>query len=249
MPSPYATMSSIDRPTLSVCVNAAAAPESACESPTESAGATVARNSRPACRRALTRLYSCTWYLSPPSRNDAPSMNSVLVTMAPAIDAFTSMYCPARKAVERDDQLRQVAQRGVQQPADRVAGLGGHRFGRVAEQRGQRHDRQHRQHEQQRVRVVRECSRREHRRHEDQQPQQLVVPNLCEEQSHLDCLSSARGLPSRPAIVGQKSHARAAVTALRQRVTTCRQRRTGTRSLRQPTVTMRGHGFADGRPG
>ena len=26
-------------------------------------------------------------------------MNSVLVTMAPAMDAFTSMYCPARKAV------------------------------------------------------------------------------------------------------------------------------------------------------
>jgi len=25
-------------------------------------------------------------------------MNSVLVTMAPAMDAFTSMYCPARKA-------------------------------------------------------------------------------------------------------------------------------------------------------
>ena len=26
-------------------------------------------------------------------------MNSVLVTIAPAIDAFTSMYCPARRAV------------------------------------------------------------------------------------------------------------------------------------------------------
>ena len=26
-------------------------------------------------------------------------MNSVLVTIAPATDAFTSMYCPARKAV------------------------------------------------------------------------------------------------------------------------------------------------------
>ena len=30
---------------------------------------------------------------------DAPSMNSVLVTMAPAMEAFTSMYCPARTAV------------------------------------------------------------------------------------------------------------------------------------------------------
>jgi len=44
-------------------------------------------------------LYSCTWCLSPPSRNDAPNMNRVLVTIAPAIDAFTSMYSPARKAV------------------------------------------------------------------------------------------------------------------------------------------------------
>ena len=61
--------------------------------------ATVARKSRPACRRALTRLYSWMWYLSPPSRNDAPSMNSVLVTIAPAMDAFTSTYSPARRAV------------------------------------------------------------------------------------------------------------------------------------------------------
>ena len=48
--------------------------------------------------RALTRLYSCTWCFNPPSRNDAPSMNSVLVTMAPASDAFTSAYCPAFSA-------------------------------------------------------------------------------------------------------------------------------------------------------
>ena len=59
----------------------------------------MARKSRPACRRALARLYSCTWCLSPPSRNDAPNMNNVLVTIAPAMDAFTSVYCPARNAV------------------------------------------------------------------------------------------------------------------------------------------------------
>ena len=61
--------------------------------------AIVARKSRLACSRALARLYSCTWCLSPPSRNDMPSMNSVLVTIAPAIDAFTSVYCPACSAV------------------------------------------------------------------------------------------------------------------------------------------------------
>jgi hypothetical protein len=61
--------------------------------------AIVARNNRAAWRRALTRLKSWMWYLRPPSRKDAPSRNSVLVTTAPAIDAFTSMYCPALKAV------------------------------------------------------------------------------------------------------------------------------------------------------
>ena len=157
-------MSSTDRPTLSFCVNAAPAPESACETAEGTSSAIVARKSRPACMRALTRLYSWTWYLSPPSRNDAPSMNSELVTIAPAMDAFTSMYCPARSAVERDDQFRQVSQRGVEQPADRVARLGGHGFGGVTQQRRQRHDRQHGQHEMQRVRFGLELLRREHQR-------------------------------------------------------------------------------------
>src|SRR5436190_1958636 len=52
-----------------------------------------------ACRRALPRSYSCTWCFSPPSRNDMPSMNNVLVTIAPAIDAFTRVYCPACSVV------------------------------------------------------------------------------------------------------------------------------------------------------
>src|SRR4029077_13214046 len=60
----------------------------------------VATNSRPAWRRALLRLYSCTWCLRPPTRNDAPSMNSVLVTIAPAMEALTSTYCPARNAAK-----------------------------------------------------------------------------------------------------------------------------------------------------
>ena len=91
-------MSSTARPTLSFWVNAAAAAESACATADGISSATVARKSRPACMRALTRLYSCTWCLSPPSRNDAPSMNSVLVTIAPAMDAFTSMYSPGAQA-------------------------------------------------------------------------------------------------------------------------------------------------------
>jgi hypothetical protein len=58
----------------------------------------VDRKSSPACNRALTRLYSCMWCLMPPRRNDAPSMNNVLVTIAPAMDAFTSIVWPARNA-------------------------------------------------------------------------------------------------------------------------------------------------------
>ena len=83
---------------LSRPVNSAAAspPTSLIAEGTSSA--IVARNSRLACRRALTRLYSCTRYVNPPRRNDAPSMKSVLVTIAPAIDAFTSVYWPARSA-------------------------------------------------------------------------------------------------------------------------------------------------------
>ena len=60
--------------------------------------AIVARKSRLVWRRALIRLYSCTWCLRPPRRNDAPNKNSVLATIAPATDAFTSVYCPARNA-------------------------------------------------------------------------------------------------------------------------------------------------------
>jgi len=85
-------MSSAARPRLSVCENLAPAAESTSIIVDGISSATVARNSKPACMRALTRLYSCTWCLSPPSRNDAPSMNSVLVTIAPGDDAFTSSY-------------------------------------------------------------------------------------------------------------------------------------------------------------
>jgi len=47
-------------------------------------------------RRAL--LNYCAWCLSRQQERCA-SMNSVLVTIAPAMDAFTSMYSPARSAV------------------------------------------------------------------------------------------------------------------------------------------------------
>ena len=90
-------MSSTARPTLNLWLNATEA-ASACDVAEGTSSATVARKSSAACTRALTWLYSCTWCLSPPSRNDIPRMNNVLVTIVPAMDAFTSVYCPARKA-------------------------------------------------------------------------------------------------------------------------------------------------------
>ena len=87
-------MSSTDRPMLNFSVNADPAAESASETAEGINIAIVARKSRPACSRALPLLYSCTWCLSPPSRNDTPSMNNVLVTIAPAIDAFTKHILP-----------------------------------------------------------------------------------------------------------------------------------------------------------
>ena len=91
-------MSKIARHKLNVCVKAAVCAESAPLTAEGTSNAIVARNNCTACSRALAGLNSCTWCLSPPSRNDAPSMNSVLVTIAPAMDAFTSMYWPARNA-------------------------------------------------------------------------------------------------------------------------------------------------------
>ena len=85
-------MSIADNPRLNVWVNAD--DEARPGSPTVDgiSSAMVARKRRLACRRAPTRLNSCTWCLRPPRRNDAPSMNRLLVTIAPATDAFTSMY-------------------------------------------------------------------------------------------------------------------------------------------------------------
>ena len=167
------------QPTLNFCVNAPALPGVGLRDRRRNQQRDRARKSRPACKRALTRLYSCTWYLSPPRRNDAPSMNSVLVTIAPAMDAFTSMYCPARNAVSAMTSSVRLPKRGVEQTADGIARLGRHRLGGMTEQRRQRHDRQDRQHETAACapRASSVC-RGEHRGHEDQQPEQRIVTDF-----------------------------------------------------------------------
>ena len=75
-------MSSADKPTLNCFVNAETAILSASETAEGISIAIVARKSRLVWRRALIRLYSCTWCLRPPRRNDAPNKNSVLATIA-----------------------------------------------------------------------------------------------------------------------------------------------------------------------
>ena len=47
---------------------------------------------------------------------------------------------PGAQGGERNDQLRQIAQRGVEETADRIPRLGRHGFGGVTEQRRQRYD-------------------------------------------------------------------------------------------------------------
>ena len=117
-----------------------------------SSSATVASKSMPAWMRAPARLYSWTRFLSPPSRNDAPNTNSVLVTMRAGDGRLHQHVLPCAQGRERDDQLGQVPQRGVEQPPHRIAGLGGHRLGGVAQQPRQGHDGQHGQDEQQHAR-------------------------------------------------------------------------------------------------
>ena len=98
---------------------------------------------------------------------------------------------PGAQGGERNDQFRQIPQRGIEQATDRIPGLGRHGFGGVTEQGGQRHDGQDGQYEEQRVRVVLECFGREHHGHEDQQPEQFVVLDFFEQWLHGSVLFGA----------------------------------------------------------
>ena len=93
---------------------------------------------------------------------------------------------PGAQGGERDDQFRQVSQRGIEQSADPIARLGRHRFGGVAQQRRQRDDGQNGQHEMQRVRFWFEFVKHEDQRDEYEQPKQRVVADFFEELFHFD---------------------------------------------------------------
>ena len=85
---------------------------------------------------------------------------------------------PGAQGGDRDDQFGQVSQRGVEQPADRIARFGRNGFGGVAQQNRQGHDGQDGQHEQRRVRFGLELRGRKHHGHEEQQPEQRVVTDF-----------------------------------------------------------------------
>ena len=110
-------------------------------------------------------------------------MNSVLATIAPAIDAFTSMNCAGAQRRQRDHKLGEIAQGRVEQPTGCVTRPGRHGLRRVAQQRRQRHYGEHGQHEEQRVRLGFEPCGCKHHRHEGQQPQHAVVADLVEQRA------------------------------------------------------------------
>ncbi len=83
-----------------------------------------------------------------------------------------------------DNQLGQISQCCVEQPADCIAGLFSDGFGCVTEQGGEGHDRQHSKHEQQRVRSRRHLFDDQNDRYERQHPQQRVLADLLEQSAH-----------------------------------------------------------------
>lgn len=111
----------------------------------------------------------------------------LLVTKA-VVMAATSIIttAPGTQSGERDDQFRQIPQRGVEQPAHRIARLGRHGFSGVTEQRRQGHNGQDRQHEEQRMRLVPELLRGKHDRNEGQQPEPRIVPDFVEQVFHAE---------------------------------------------------------------
>ena len=129
-------------------------------------------------------------------------MNSVLVTIAPAIEAFTSRYWPACKRRQRDDELGKVAERGVQEAADRIARPLRHRFRRPAQQRRQRNDGEHRKQEQERMPLRPDPFPHQHDGDENQQHNQGILPEACKRARlillHLDASSETEPCVSGP---------------------------------------------------
>ena len=107
-------------------------------------------------------------------------MNSVLATIAPAIDAFTSMYSPARKAVSAMTSSVRFPNVALSRPptaspvlaaTDSVAWLSNPASGT---------DRENRQHEKQRVSFGLHLRDYKHDRHDGEQPEHGFVADFPE---------------------------------------------------------------------
>src|SRR5258705_11234927 len=102
-------MSSTDRLTLKVSVNADPATESASVTADGIKIATVARKSRPACRRALALLYSCAWCLSPPRRERRAQHEQRVGDDRPCDGCLHQGILPSVQCGQRDDKFGQVS--------------------------------------------------------------------------------------------------------------------------------------------
>ena len=150
-------MSRTARPRLSFWRERVPLPSSASAIADGISSATVARNSRlPAGARRPVELLHVVLEAAEQERR---AQHEQRVGDDRAGDRRLHQHVLARaQRGQRDDQLGQVSERRIEQPADRIAGLRRDGFGRMAEQCRQRHDRQHRQHEQQRVRLGHELA-------------------------------------------------------------------------------------------
>ena len=108
------------------------------------------------------------WYLNPPSRNDAPNKNSVLVTIAPATEAFTNVYCPARNAVSAMMSSVKLPNVALRRPPTVSPVLEATELSGVAQQSGKGYYRQERKHKKQSMRLGLNPLDGEHCRYENQ---------------------------------------------------------------------------------
>ena len=97
-------------------------------------------------------------------------MNNTFATIAPAMEALTRTYCPARKAASAMSSSVRLPKVAFSRPPIDIARLGRDGFGGAAEKGGQWHDRQHGKHKQERVRVRLEQVDRKQYGHEGEQP-------------------------------------------------------------------------------
>ena len=87
-----------------------------------------------------------------------PSASSRFARIAPMIEARTISISPALQRHQRDDELGGIAERGVQQAADRITRVRGELAGGAHDERGDGHDGQRRAKEDHRRRQPPRCS-------------------------------------------------------------------------------------------